>query len=162
MPEIHDPQRRDDRRPIDLRLCPRTVKTLVLRFAANGEEHNQAPYVAVFAFFGSRTKRSAFRRVREAVLVTTQKSQKHRPQRSLGKRRQTKGPQNVPCALGAARGSHARWWVARSMRSMGRNNDRGFVGVGGLVYNGPTASLHPTKTSATYPWVMSKNCLKRK
>ena len=39
------------------------------------------------------------RRVREAVLVTRQKTPTHRPQQSLSKRRETKGPRNVPCAL---------------------------------------------------------------
>ena len=40
----------------------------------------------------------SFRRVREAVLVTTLKNPTHRPQRSFRKRRPIKGPRNVPCA----------------------------------------------------------------
>jgi hypothetical protein len=38
----------------------------------------------------------------------------------------------------------ARWWVARSMRSIGRIDDGELVGVGGLVNDWPTASPHPT------------------
>ena len=41
---------------------------------------------------------------------------------------------------------HARWWVARSMRSMGRNGDRGLMGMGGLVNVWPTAPPHPMNT----------------
>ena len=68
----------------------------------------------------------------------------HRPQQSLGKRRQANGLRNVPCVRGAARGSHARWWVARSMGSLWRNDEVGLAGDGGLINDLPTAPPHPT------------------
>ena len=56
-------------------------------------------------------------------------------------------------APGVVRGSHARWWVARSMGSLGRNDEGGLAGDGGLVNDWPTAPPHPTKSSHARWWV---------
>ena len=84
------------------------------------------------------------RRVREAVLVTRQKT----PNASTTTIAQQMSPnkRTAERTMRARYASRARWWVARSLRSLRRNDEGGYVGIGGLLNDGPTASPHPTKS----------------
>ncbi len=88
--------------------------------------------------------RGGLRRVREAVLVTRQKT----PNASTATIAQQTSPnkRTAERTMRARYASRGRWWVARSLRSLRRNDEGGFVGIGGLVNDGPTASPHPTKS----------------